>query len=332
MSPSNLLLVALALSLALAPDASAQEPSSLREGPFDPVTVQAAKDGAAVRAEPGFLFKKLRSLELAERVRVNGRKGDWLRLRAGGWVSLSDVADATKSLPGESSAMGLRVTSDGVRLRSGPGTGHDVVGRRGSGDRVTGVQRQGDWWELAEGGWVFASLVEEVGPVDAPMPAGASTSAARPPEGTPVRRWSYMDLNGTLFEIFEVDKKARFLAGLRQAMRETGVLEDDWTYLRLVISVQEGQSSFHYSPSQRGNPVSVMSQVGEELKRFGSVFVQGPVERIPMHLRGFFQGQAVHAGERFEGLLMFRPTLDPAQIQGIQMRISGRTRTFLESE
>lgn len=334
MSPRNALLLVLALSLALVPTVSAQDPSTLKEGPFEPVILLATKGGVAVRAEPGFLFKQLRKLEKTERVAVNGRKGDWLRVQGGGWVSIADVADASQALPddGPAATTKLRLTSDGVRLRAGPGTEQEIVGRGASGDLLVGVQRQGDWWQLEGGGWVFVSLVEELG-ASAPASVAKAPIATSPkPQGRAVRRWSYMDLDGTLFEIFEVDPNARFLAGLRQAMRETGVLEDDWTYLRLVISVQKGQRGVRYSPAHDGNPVEVQAMVGDERKRFGSVYVQGPVDRVPMHLRGFFQEQTVEAGERFEGLLMFRPTLDPSQIDSVRMKIKGRPRTFFESD
>lgn len=332
MSSKFALLFLLMLSLVPALPVRAQDPETLREGPFEPTILQVAKEGAAVRSEPGFLFKQLRTLEKGQQVSVVRRQGSWLRVRSGGWVAIADLADGSRPLPSEQVGTVLRVTSEGVRLRGGAGTGHPVIGTKGKGDQLIGLERQGDWWRLESGGWVFSSLVEEQGPAMAGPDSGGGSGRAAATPARQVRRWSYMDLNGTLFEILEVDKRARFLAGLRQAMRETGVLEDDWTYLRLVISVQEGQRSFRYSPAPRGNPVSVVALEQGESKRFGSVYVQGPVDRIPVHLRGFFKGQEVNPGERFEGLLMFRPTLDPARIESVQMLISGRPRTFFESE
>lgn len=333
MSCKNALPLLMSLCLALAVPARAQDPSGFEEGALAPTAVQAAKDGVVVRADPGFLFKEVGQLEKGRQVVVIGRTGDWLRIKTGGWVAVADVADASRPLPADEIGTRLRVKSDAVRLRGGPGTDHEIVGRREAGAELLGLEREGDWWELQGGGWVYGSLVDELGPLLAAPDSGSGGNEVVPGGGRPqpVRRWSYMDLNGTLFEIFEVDKRAQFLAGLRQAMRDTGVLEDDWTYLRLVISVQEGQLAFHYSPAPDGNPVSVVARDRGESKRFGSVYVQGPVDRIPIHLRGFFQEQTVEAGERFEGLLMFRPTLEPAEIEKVQMLISGRARTFFES-
>ena len=90
----------------------------------------------------------------------------------------------------------------------------------------------------------------------------------------------------------------------------------------------EGRFSFRYSPANDGNPVSVTDSQGN---RYGSVYAQGPLERIPMHLRGFFEDQVIAPGERFEGLLMFRPTLDARDIATVKMRISGKVREFFET-
>ena len=61
-------------------------------------------------------------------------------------------------------------------------------------------------------------LVEEVGEpparaaAEAPPASEGATEASSlaSPAGTPVRRWSYMDLNGTLFEIFELIPSFRY--------------------------------------------------------------------------------------------------------------------------
>ena len=237
-------------------------------------------------------------------------------------MAIGDVADASRPLPRVGPAR-ARITSQGVRVRSAPSTDGDIVGGKSAGDLVEIVGREGDWCRLASGGWVHGSLLQELGEAaGAPDGPGPSATARE------VRRWSYMDLNGTLFEIYEIDPKSPLIAGLRQAMRSTGVLEDDWTYLRLVISVPKGRFSFKYSPSGSGNPVYAIDREGN---RYGSVYAQGPLERIPMHLRGFFQEQVVAPGERFEGLLMFRPTLDAATIESLHMRISGQVRELFET-
>lgn len=316
-------LAALALALYGAVPAAAEDPEQLPEGVFAPVLVQAADEGVSVRAEPGFLYRELRRLSRGERVTAVRRSGPWLGLRPEGWVAIADVADASRPLPRQGPAL-ARVKSDGVRVRSGPGTGHEIVGGRAAGDRVEIVERQGDWRRLADGGWVHGSLLEESSRPRVGAPDGAGPVAA----AQKVRRWSFMDLNGTLFEVYEIDPRAPLIAGLRAAMRETGVLEDDWTYLRLVISVPDGRFSFRYSPASDGNPVSVTDSKGD---RYGSVYAQGPLERIPVHLRGFFQDQVIGPGERFEGLLMFRPTLDAREIESIKMRISGQVHELLET-
>jgi len=76
--------------------------------------------------------------------------------------------------------------ANAVNIRSGPGTGYPVVGSAASGERfpVTGVNAQGDWWQIAFGdgvAWVFAPLVtasgaDSVPVVDAPTPAAATAT------------------------------------------------------------------------------------------------------------------------------------------------------------
>lgn len=61
-----------------------------------------------------------------------------------------------------------RVTSE-ANLRSGPGTNYDVVGQAGAGQALDLVGRSaaGDWYQLANGAWIAAFLVEgSVGEID----------------------------------------------------------------------------------------------------------------------------------------------------------------------
>ncbi len=57
-----------------------------------------------------------------------------------------------------------------ANLRAGPGTDHAIVGGRQRGDRVKPVARtpDGQWLRLANGSWIYASLVD-YNPVDLPI-------------------------------------------------------------------------------------------------------------------------------------------------------------------
>jgi hypothetical protein len=306
---------ALVAALGAAAAAFAVPPEDLPEGPFPPVQLSALDDGVPVRSEPGFLYRTLRELERGETVTVDGRKGSWLHVRPAGWAQAALFGEPETAEGSE--PVRLRVTAEGSRVRSGPGTEHAVTGSRRAGELVEGVEQRDGWWRLADGGWLHGSLLqatdEEAGP-------------ARPRRLEPLRRWTYMDLNGTIYEVGEIDPASPIVPGLRRALRETGMLEDDWTFLRLVIFVPAGSDGVLYAPARQ--VVSVTDQAGQ---RYGSVYVRGPVERIPMHLRPFFVPHRIEPGQRFEGLLLFRPTLDPSRIADVQMALAGGPRTLYET-
>jgi len=71
-----------------------------------------------------------------------------------------------------------------MNIRGGPGTDYPVVGSAANGDRfaITGVNEQGDWWQIAYGdgvAWVYAPLATATGGENAPV-------VAAPPRPTPL--------------------------------------------------------------------------------------------------------------------------------------------------
>ncbi|MCS6844404.1 MAG: SH3 domain-containing protein [Caldilineales bacterium] len=96
------------------------------------------------------------------------------------------------------------VTAQEANVRRGPGTGHPVVARLRQGETMDLVGRDpsGAWWQVAlasgEEGWISASLVSTIGPVDAvevaaviptpppaPAPRPTQPPAARPTQPAP---------------------------------------------------------------------------------------------------------------------------------------------------
>jgi Bacterial SH3 domain len=73
----------------------------------------------------------------------------------------------------------LRVTGDDVNVRSGPGIDHDVIRQVDRDQRVTELERVGEWIraEIANGaeGWIHGSLVA--------LETAAATQRATPPAG-----------------------------------------------------------------------------------------------------------------------------------------------------
>ena len=113
---------------------------------------------------------------------------------------------------------------------------------------------------------------------------------------------------------------------LRRELQKVGSLEDDWTYLRLVVGVPPGPVRFNYSPER--NTVVCLDAKGE---RYGNVYTRGPLQRLPDHVRGFFVPKTVEPGERYEGVLLFRPTLKPSEVDEVSMFVGGRLQRFFVS-
>lgn len=74
------------------------------------------------------------------------------------------TTDTTTDAPASTTVTVLR----DANLRSGPGTDFDVSGNAGPGDElvVIGQNDDGTWFELEDGSWIAASLVEEIEPAE----------------------------------------------------------------------------------------------------------------------------------------------------------------------
>jgi len=100
-----------------------------------------------------------------KRVEFLEKDGNWGRT-SDGWISLNYVyQDGTT---GTNTATGTVVT-DGLRVRSGPGTGYDVVGSVNSGDTVKILEQftYGDTtWGCTKNGWISMDYVDVDGDDD----------------------------------------------------------------------------------------------------------------------------------------------------------------------
>ena len=177
--------LALLLALAGAAPAPAQAPAA---GARDaPLTLPAAQylarlDDVSVRAEPGFVYREVSRLMRGDAVIVDGRKGDWLRVKGGGWVFHEHVWTPEESAAA-AKIVTLVVVKEGARVRATPGTSGAITDTL-SADTVVRAERQdGEWWQLENGGWISGSLVrrQETGPASALAQAAASASTPQHP-------------------------------------------------------------------------------------------------------------------------------------------------------
>jgi len=328
---------ALALTLALArpgaaaaqdaaaPPASATAPTPAAtpvDGTFAPEAWVAADEGVPVRSDPGFLYREITHLRAGQEVLVDERRGQWLHVRPEGWV----FADHVRRRADIPATRRIRVLKEGSRVRQGPATDRPVVDTLSAGTELTIQDELPQWWVLGPDRYLFKELADEVVAGSGGGGGGPKGAPSQDRGASEQRRWTLMDLNGAVFEVAEFAADGEFVPALKREMRQTGLLEDDWTFMRLAIYVPEGPFRFNYSPEH--NTVVITDVRGE---RYGNVFTRGPVERLPAHLRQFFTEATVAPGARYEGVLLFRPTLQTGAIDKVEMFLGGRLQRLYDS-
>ena len=120
-----------------------------------------------LRGGPGTHHAVIRRLSPGDRVSVEEEMGKWARVRLPsgerGWAAL-DYLERGAPAVGDT----LFVTTAGagwLNLRSGPGTGFDVLRRMYPGDRIVPLEERGDWLRVRHvsgaTGWAHGSYLEK---------------------------------------------------------------------------------------------------------------------------------------------------------------------------
>lgn len=120
----------------------------------------------------------------------------FVRKHAGAWAAAAVLALAFLILfSSTASAQDVQVgvVNRNANLRAGPSTRYAVVGSAPAGTtvRIAGTNQQGDWYQLTNGRWIAAFLVNVNGaghpqgsiPTVAPTPAPAQTAPVAPSSG-----------------------------------------------------------------------------------------------------------------------------------------------------
>lgn len=130
-----------------------------------------------LRAAPTTASAIMAKASRGDILEVLGKEGDWYRVGRNGsacWVAswLVEFRNAPPAVnsgqaaapdPGRTSYV-AEITTEGVNIRSGPGTSYSVIGRAGSGSKYSFLEQSGDWYKVAlnsGSGWVsgqFAKL------------------------------------------------------------------------------------------------------------------------------------------------------------------------------
>ena len=162
-------------------------------------TAVVTADTLNVRGGPGTGYGVIQQTVNGDRLPVLDKSGDWVKVKlssgASGWVAGWLVAvEQTSTSPvsnlppaGQSSGGVAVVTGSSVNVRGGPGTGYDVMAQAGQGDRLSVLDKSGDWVKIKLGsgsaGWIAGWLVsiEQSAPAkpvgDKPAPAIPATGS-----------------------------------------------------------------------------------------------------------------------------------------------------------
>jgi N-acetylmuramoyl-L-alanine amidase len=156
-------------------------------------------DTLNVRGGPGTSYDVIQQNVNGDRLPVLDKSGDWVKVKlasgASGWVAGWLVAVEQPSpapasfLPsaGQSSGGTAVVSGSSVNVRGGPGTGYDVMAQANQGDRLTVLDKSGDWVKIklssGSAGWIAGWLVSIEQPAPA-KPAGDKPAPAVPATGS----------------------------------------------------------------------------------------------------------------------------------------------------
>lgn len=127
-----------------------------------------------IRSGPGTGYGITGKAVRGDRFDVIGSSGGWYKIKTGsstGWIigQYVKVAEQVPVKPVESNVpkpAGAQAVINGslVNIRSGPGTGYQVVSRAGQGERFNLVGRADDWYQVVldngRTGWVVSWLVD----------------------------------------------------------------------------------------------------------------------------------------------------------------------------
>ena len=126
-------------------------------------TLYSANTGKqVVYEEPKTTAKQLKTLDASVEITITADYMDasgskWGKLSSGGWVCLSEATEEIQPTEMLKEPLEVTVSSNGVNLRSGPGTEYEKVGQANKGQKltITGVQ-QGKFflWGKFDGGWI----------------------------------------------------------------------------------------------------------------------------------------------------------------------------------
>ncbi|WP_047984016.1 N-acetylmuramoyl-L-alanine amidase [Ornithinibacillus californiensis] len=127
------------------------------------------EDNLNLRTGPGTNYERIGQVNAGERYLIKDQQGNWIQIQLDGytaWVSSDYV-----SIQGEVSTgvevneqQTITITHDKTQIRNGPSTDYDIVHFAKAGEKITVIDKEGNWLKvkLNDGeGYVLKDLVEK---------------------------------------------------------------------------------------------------------------------------------------------------------------------------
>ncbi|MBY0123913.1 SH3 domain-containing protein [Bacillus sp. S/N-304-OC-R1] len=135
--------------------------------------VKVGTDQLNIRKGPGLSYPIVAKAKKGEQYPLLSEKNEWMEIQLGngvrGWVAnwLVTKVNANQSTNHSADTLGKNktaiISSDGLRIRKGPGTSYAVIGTANKGDKFTVLSQNGDWVNLQTpfgSGWVSNDFVQ----------------------------------------------------------------------------------------------------------------------------------------------------------------------------
>lgn len=178
---------------------------------------------ANLRAGPGTTYSRVGGVPAGQKVQVTACDDSctWYKLDSGSWIFAELVQSqgpASPAAPETSSAAtsNPKASAAGTaNLRTGPGTSYARAGGVSEGQAldITGRNEAGDWYQLADGTWIAAFLVNDApgslpvaaaaAPEKAVEAAAAAAAPAAPAQtaGSPNITLRYVNYDGAVYRV-----------------------------------------------------------------------------------------------------------------------------------
>lgn len=129
-------------------------------------TVQVGEANVNVREGPGLSYNVLKKVNKGDTFSFIKQEGDWYQIDIGSgkkaWIASWLVTKKETVAPADGSIKG-NVTANSVRVRTGPGTSHSVLGALNKGDTVEILKSEANWYQVNSSfgkGWISKDYLQ----------------------------------------------------------------------------------------------------------------------------------------------------------------------------